>query len=92
MREKIDCLKGECVAYLSPMGWPGIYSICFPIWMVIRILSHWTGYFLPLSVSDSIRDIERAVYLELYFFLIGGIRLDLQDELLYRELSYFPHW
>ena len=28
-REKINCLKGECSAYLSPMGWPGIYSICF---------------------------------------------------------------
>ena len=60
--------------------------------MMIKILSHWTGYFLFLSVSDSIRDIESAVYLELSFFLIGGIRLDLQDELLYRELSYFPCW
>ena len=78
--------------YLSPMGWPGIYSICFPSLMVIRILSHWTGYFLLLSVSDLIRDIERAVYLELSFFLIGRIRLDLQDELLYHELSYFPCW
>ena len=74
------------------MGWPGIYSICFPSWMVIRILSHWTGYFLLLSVPDLIRDIERAVCLELSFFLIGGIRLDPQDELLYRELSYFPCW
>ena len=58
------------------MGWPGIYSISFPSWMVIRILSHWTGYFLLLSVSDLIRDIERAVYLELSFFLIDGIQLD----------------
>ena len=74
------------------MEWPDIYSICFPSWMVIRILSHLTRYFLLLSVSDSIRDIERAVYLELSFFLISGIRLDLQDELLYRELSYFPCW
>ena len=74
------------------MGWPGIYSICFPSWMVIEIFSHWTGYFLPLSVSDSIRDIERIVYLKLSFFLIGRIRLDMQDELLYRELSYFPCW
>ena len=74
------------------MGWPGIYSICFPNWMVIRILSHWTRYFLLLSVSDLIMDIERAVYFELSFFLIGGIRLDLQDELLYRELSYFSCW
>ena len=59
------------------MGWPGIYSICFPSWMVIRILSHLMGYFLPLSVSDSIWDIARVVYLELSSFLIGGIRLDL---------------
>ena len=33
-------------------------------------------------------DIERAVYLELSFFLVDGIRLDSQDELSYRELSY----
>ena len=46
----------------SPMRWPDIYSICFPSWMVIRILSHWTGYFMPLLVSNLIRDIERAIY------------------------------
>ena len=34
-------------------------------------------------------DMERAVYLELSFFLVDGIWLDPQDELLYRELSYF---
>ena len=73
------------------MEWPGIYSICFPSRMVIRILSHLTGYFLLLSVSDSIRDIERTAYLELSLSLIGGIRLDLQDELLYRELFYFHY-
>ena len=28
-RENINCLEGGCSAYLSPMGWPGIYSICF---------------------------------------------------------------
>ena len=39
-REKINCLEGECSTYLSPMGWPGIYSICFPNWMMMRILSH----------------------------------------------------
>ena len=61
------------------MGCPGIYSICSPSWMVIRILSHWMGYFLLLSVSDLIKDMERAVYLELSFFLIDGIRLDLQS-------------
>ena len=30
MREKIDYLEGECFfTYLLPMGWPGIYSICY---------------------------------------------------------------
>ena len=44
--------------------WGGLVFIVyvFPNWMVTRILSHWTGYFLPLSVSYSIRDIEGAVY------------------------------
>ena len=27
--EKINCLKTEFYAYLSPMGWPGIYIKCF---------------------------------------------------------------
>ena len=69
----MDCLGGECVAYLSPIEWPGIYSICFSSWMVIRILSHWTGDFFLLSVSDLI---DIALYLKLSFFLIGGIWLD----------------
>ena len=45
--------------------------------MVIRILSHWMGYFLPLLISYSIKDIESSVYLELSLSLIGGIPLDL---------------
>ena len=53
----------------------------FPNLRVIRILPHWMGYFLPLSVLDSIRDIEGVVYLELSFSLIGEIRLVVQDEL-----------
>ena len=48
---------------------------------MIRILSHWMGYFLPLLISDSIKDIESSVYLELSLSLIGGIPRDLQDEL-----------
>ena len=34
--------------------WGGLVYIVyvFPNWMVIRILSHWMGYFLPLSLSD----------------------------------------
>ena len=27
--EKINCLKSKFSAYLSPVGWSGIYSICF---------------------------------------------------------------
>ena len=50
-------------AYLSLMGWPYIYSRCSTSWMVIRIHSHWMGYFLLLLVSDLVKDIERAVYL-----------------------------
>ena len=50
-------------AYLSPMGWPCIYSRCSTSWMVIMSHSHWMGYFLLLSVSDLVKDIERAVYL-----------------------------
>ena len=50
-------------AYLLPMGWSCIYSRCPTSWMVIRIRSHWLGYFLLLSISDLVIDIERAVYL-----------------------------
>ena len=39
------------------------------------ILSHLMRYFLPLLILDSIKDIERAVYLELSLSLIGGISL-----------------
>ena len=71
----MDCLEGECVAYtcisvcvsvlayLSSMRWPCIYSRCSTSWMVTRIRSHWMGYFLLLSVSDLVKDIERTVYL-----------------------------
>ena len=44
-------------AYLSPGGLD-IYSVCFPNWMVIRILPHWMRYFLSLLILDLIRDIE----------------------------------
>ena len=32
-------------AYLSPLGWPCIYSRCSINWIVTRIRSHWTGFF-----------------------------------------------
>ena len=52
-----------------------------PNWRVVRILSHWMGYFLPLSISNLIRDIDGVVYRELSSFLIGEIRFDLHDKL-----------
>ena len=30
----------------------GVIAYAFSNWMVVRILSHWTKYFLPLSLSD----------------------------------------
>ena len=60
------CLVWRCVselAYLSPMGWPCIYSRCSTSWMVIRNPSHWMEYFLFHSISDLLQDIERIVYL-----------------------------
>ena len=58
-------------AYLSPMGWPCIYSRCFTSWMVIRILSHLMGYFLDIGF-----DYGYQLYLELFLSLIGGIPFD----------------
>ena len=46
-------------------------------------------YFLPLSISDLIRDIEEAVYQELSFSLIGEILFDLQDKLFILNYSIF---
>ena len=80
-----------CVSLRTFHQWGGLVFIVyvFPSWMVIRILSHWTRYFLPLSVSDSIRDIEGIVYLELSFSLIGEIWLDLHDELFIMDYLIF---
>ena len=50
-------------AYLSPIRWSCIYSRRPTSWMVTRIRSHWMGYFLLLSISDLVMDIERVVYL-----------------------------
>ena len=55
MEENINCLGNEVLvhksAYLSPLGWPGIYSGDFPSWMVIRTLSYGMGDFLSLLQS-----------------------------------------
>ena len=61
-----------CVVYLSPMGWPGIYSKCSTSWTVTRIRSHWIGYFYYYWYRILVKDIERAVYSGYSSFLIGG--------------------
>ena len=59
--------------YLSPMGWPCIYSRCFTSWMVIRILSHWRGYFLDIGFVYGYR---KCSSIWNYFFpLLVGSRL-----------------
>ena len=76
LREKINCLEGECSAYFSPMGWPGIYSICF------FQLDGGTDSF-PLDVVFSIfiaigliRDNEEAIIKNYPTSLIGEIQFD----------------
>ena len=54
----------------------------FPNWMVVRILSHWIGHLLPLSLLDQLRDNEGAVIENYPSSLIGEIQFDLQDKLL----------
>ena len=52
LRENMDCLEGECVAYeyasesayLSPLGWPCIYSRCSTSWIATRIRSNWMRF------------------------------------------------
>ena len=70
--------------------WGGLVFIgyVFPNWRMLRILSIGCDISF-LIVVRLIRDIERVVYCELSSFLIGGIQLDPQDELLYRELFCF---
>ena len=44
--------------------WDDLVFIVYviPNWRVVRILSHWMRYFLALSISNLIRDIEGVVY------------------------------
>ena len=51
-KEKINCLESEFSAYLSPTGWPGIYSGGFSQLDGDKDFSYWMGDFLSLSLSD----------------------------------------
>ena len=39
------------IAYLSPLGWPCIYSRSSTSWIMTRIRSHWVGFFLIISIG-----------------------------------------
>ena len=62
MKEKINCLEGECYAYLLPMGWPGIYSICFSQLDGGKDSFPLDGVFSAFIVIGLIRDNEGVVY------------------------------
>ena len=82
MREKIDCLEGECFAYLSSKGRPGIYSICFSQLDGGKDSFPLDGVFSAFIAIGLLRDNEGAVIENYPSFLIGEIRFDLQDKLL----------
>ena len=60
-------------SYLSPMGWPCIYSRCFTSLMVIRILSHLMGYFLDIGFDYIYR--KCSSIWNYFFSLLVGSRL-----------------
>ena len=77
MKENINCLEGECSAYLSPMGWPGIYSICFSQLDGGKDSFPLDGVFSVFIAIGLIRDNEGAVIENYPASLIGEIRFDL---------------
>ena len=82
LREKINCLEDECSAYLSPMGWLGIYSICFSQLDGGKDPFPLDWVFYGLIAIGLIRDNEGAVIEDYSTPHIGEIRFDLQDKLL----------
>ena len=62
MKEKINCLEGECSAYLLLMGWPGIYSICFSQLDSGNDSFPLDDVFSAFIIIRLIRDSEGAVY------------------------------
>ena len=77
----INCLGNEVLvhksAYLSPMGWPGIYSICFSQLDGDKDSLLLDGGFSFLINVRLIRDNWKAVIGNYPTFLIGEILFDL---------------
>ena len=70
-------MKGECSAYLSPMGWPGIYSICFSQLVSDKNSFPLDGVYSAFIAIGLIRDNEGSVIENYPTSLIGEIRFDL---------------
>ena len=79
MKEKINCLEGECFEYLSPMGWPRIYSICFSQLDDNKDSSSLDGGFSAFIAVRLIRDNWGAIIENYPTSLIGDIWFDSQD-------------
>ena len=83
MKEKIDYLEDECFAYLSSMGWPDIYGICFSQWDGDKDSLLLDGGFSFFIAVRLIRDNWKAVIGNYPTSLIGEIWFDLQDKQLF---------
>ena len=83
--ENINCLKNEVLvhksAYLSPMGWPSIYSICFSQLDDDKDSLLLDGGF---SFLIAVRDNWKAVIENYHTSFIGDFWFDLQDKQLLR--------
>ena len=77
MKGKINYLEGECSAYLSPMGWPSIYNICFSQLDGCKDSFPLDGVFSTFIAIGLIRDNEGTVIENYLTSLIGEIRFDL---------------
>ena len=84
VEENINCLGNEVLvhksAYLSPMGWPGIYSICFSQLDGDKNSLLLDGGFSFHIAVRLIRDNWKAVIGNYPTSLIGEIWFDLQDK------------
>ena len=67
-------------AYLSPMGWPGIYSVCFSQLDGDKDFLLLDGGFSFLIAIRLIRDNWKVVIGNYLTSLIGEILFDLQDK------------
>ena len=72
-RVKTNCLRGECSAYLSPLGWLDIYSICFSQLDGGKDYFPLDGVFSAFIVIGLLWDNEGAVIKNYPSSLIGEI-------------------